>query len=365
MRRHLDERFRVCLPSHEAKSGHPVHSRVRGRALRAQERDSGSMAALITRSRAEIVGDGRGERGLRVALESGALVRVRAGHFADAEAWRGAHPEEREEAAARAAQRAAHRPHVFSHATAAALHGLPLFRHTPHHPHVMLGAHDDSGDTPGLSRHHDQWDGRWVMREGLRVTTLTRTVFDVLRTTRAETAIACVDAALRAASRRGSGALDDERADGLRENVLWHVRKATGRRGIRQARELVALADPRAESPGESVSRLHLHRLGYHGVGMQVPVTSPSGGTFRVDFDIDGVLGEFDGTRKYVDRALSGGRSAEQVVIDEKRREDWIRARTGKRLIRWTHQEIATPDRFLSFLRSVDVWPSGRPRDAV
>ena len=190
------------------------------------------------------------------SVDSGKLIRIRPGHFIEAESWQGAHSEQREIAAAHTAQFAARGEHVFSHTTAAALHGLPLFRHAPHRPHVMVGDGRAIGAAPAVFRHHDRWDGDSGIRDGLRVTTLARTVFDVIRTTRPETAISCADAALRRVSLRDDRGIDGTRAEALRESVLRLVMRAPGRRGIRQARETIAMADPRAESPGESVSRM-------------------------------------------------------------------------------------------------------------
>ncbi|SJM44528.1 type IV toxin-antitoxin system AbiEi family antitoxin domain-containing protein [Microbacterium sp. JB110] len=315
------------------------------------------MSELLTHSRSDLTRSGLSDRALREALRSGRLLRIRNGHFVDARTWESAHPEQREVAAARAAQRDAHGRHVFSHATAAALHGLPLFRHSPGKPHVMIGNDTLSGTSPGVARHHDLWDGETTERDGLLVTTLARTTFDVLRTCRAETAVACIDAAMRRIALRADRRIDHQRADAFRDEVIRLIQTATGKRGVKQARELIAFADPRAESPGESVSRMYLARLGYERVELQVPIAAPNGRAYTVDFRVSGVLGEFDGARKYVDRGLRAGRSVEQVVLDEKRREDWIRARSSERFVRWTNQEIATPDHFLRFLRSVNVWP--------
>lgn len=321
------------------------------------ERESDGMTDLVTHSRTELRGLGTTERTLRESVDSGKLIRIRPGHFIEAESWQGAHSEQREIAAAHTAQFAARGEHVFSHTTAAALHGLPLFRHAPHRPHVMVGDGRAIGAAPAVFRHHDRWDGDSGIRDGLRVTTLARTVFDVIRTTRPETAISCADAALRRVSLRDDRGIDGTRAEALRESVLRLVMRAPGRRGIRQARETIAMADPRAESPGESVSRMYLLRLGRGPVELQVPVESPVGGRYFIDFGFCSVLGEFDGVRKYVDRTVAGDRSMAQVVLDEKRREDWIRARTRKRVIRWTDQEIPTPDHFLRFLRSLNITP--------
>lgn len=53
---------------------------------------------------------------------------------------------------------------------------------------------------------------------------------------------------------------------------------------------------------------------------------------------------EFDGEGKYRDRALRAGKSLEDVLLAEKRREDAIRGVTQWRLCRGGFRDIATPE---------------------
>ena len=70
---------------------------------------------------------GLSERGIRSHVAGGSLVRLRPGVFVRGAEWKLAKPEKRIVARARAlAAISATRP-VFSHETAAALHGLPLY----------------------------------------------------------------------------------------------------------------------------------------------------------------------------------------------------------------------------------------------
>ncbi|MDL9944771.1 hypothetical protein QSJ19_04075 [Gordonia sp. ABSL11-1] len=70
----------------------------------------------------------------------------------------------------------------------------------------------------------------------------------------------------------------------------------------------------------------------------------------RRDFgwrDDDGVLrvvGEFDGRLKYHRSNSFGNRLPEDVIYDEKLREDGIRA-SGKGVVRWTRDEAVYPER--------------------
>src|SRR5690606_4909832 len=132
-----------------------------------------------------------------------------------------------------------------------------------------------------------------------------------------------------------------------------------GGTAVRRARSSVGFADPRAESGGESVSRLHLRDLGFRDIALQVPVALPGGGRAVVDLEVDGVLCEFDGFQKYLDRAMRGERTPAQVIEDEKRREDRIRAATDQRLVRWTMKDISSRQTFAAVLRGYGLLPGG------
>jgi hypothetical protein len=69
---------------------------------------------------------------------------------------------------------------------------------------------------------------------------------------------------------------------------------------------------------------------------LQVPFSDGDGFIGYADFywPTFGVIGEADGDVKYLDPSLRGGRSADRVVLDEKIREDRLRA-LGPRVVRW------------------------------
>ena len=88
-----------------------------------------------------------------------------------------------------------------------------------------------------------------------------------------------------------------------------------------------------------------------------MPVESPYGWDWYVDFGLDDInaFGEFDGEGKYTDPALRGERDIEDAVLDEKQREDWIRGRTGRGMMRWGNTHIATLRRFATRLAAFHV----------
>jgi hypothetical protein len=128
-----------------------------------------------------------------------------------------------------------------------------------------------------------------------------------------EQAVAAGDAALRL------GLLPAGLALGLVAMEHWP--------GVRAARRVVHFLDQRSESPGESVSRVRMHLDGLPAPELQQEILGPDGRVIaRVDFlwRERRLVGEFDGRVKY-GRLLRPGQSAEEVLFEEKLREDRIR----------------------------------------
>jgi len=96
--------------------------------------------------------------------------------------------------------------------------------------------------------------------------------------------------------------------------------------GAHRAARAVALADGRAESPLETRGRLRIVGAGFPAPELQVEIRSDGRRVGVVDawFEEAAVAVEFDGRVKYTDPWRE--RSAEQVLWDEKRREDELRA---------------------------------------
>lgn len=299
-------------------------------------------ARAAIRSRAQIEAAGLSTREITARVRAGTLVRIDQGWYADATAWRDSYTEGRHlmRVVAADARRTGGSDLVYSHTAAAVIWRLPLFRIEPQRVH--LSGRSASGhvlaSTPTVARHEVAVPAAdTVEREGLRCTSLPRTVADLLRGTSEETGLALADAAvrLRAYDER-TGLYDEAAAEALRAQVA--ARLPRGGRGVRQARRILGLADGRAASPGESVSRLYLLDLGFAVPRLQVAIPGPAGRTYYVDFGLDDAdaWGEYDGEGKYLDPRLRGaGVDAAQVVLEEKMREDWIRGTTHRRFPRW------------------------------
>jgi hypothetical protein len=222
---------------------------------------------------------------------------------------------------------------VVSHASAAVLHRLPLLDAPP--PRVQVTRSDArAGKNRGGVHLHAAGlaDGDVVLLDGVATTSLARTVVDLARSTRLESAVVSGDAALARLQTR----------DTLEDAIERSVRRP----GVGRARHAVGLMDGRAESPGESLSRLLLRDLKLPAdPEPQLKIRdSYERLVARCDFgwaDL-GVVAEFDGRIKY-GRALAPGGSPEKAVFDEKVREDLLRD-LGWEVVRWIWADLRRPD---------------------
>jgi hypothetical protein len=180
---------------------------------------------------------------------------------------------------------------------------------------------------------------------GLRVTTLQRTVVDSLTMLPADWGLAVADSALRRVTRADRRDPDRARraAEPYQAEWLGHLEAAGPRRGRPRARAVLAVADPLAESAGESRTRAMLLAAGLPVPQLQIPVVA-EGTTFYADlgWEIGSgryLLVEFDGLTKY---ALDGERGADlsRRLAAEKLREDAIR-RLGHQLERAVHADLS------------------------
>lgn len=296
-----------------------------------------SIAASV-RTREDLIADGMSVRDLTRAVRDGHLVRIRRGWYALADDWTSWWPEDRHRALILSSHgETTGGTGIVSHVSAAALWGLPFYRLAPRQVHMSASKGVRSSGNRVVTRHRAQVaDDDIVFLRGIPCTSLERTIADVVCAVSVEAAISMADAALRMVSvRRNAVDLDAEAC--WRSNLFERLVTMAGTPGIAQARRVIGFANGLAQLPGESVSRLQLRRLGFASPALQVAVRGPEGERWFVDFGLDDVnaYGEFDGQGKYLDPSMRGGRTIEEVVLAEKRREDWIRGTTQRRFARW------------------------------
>ena len=251
---------------------------------------------------------GLNSRAIRALVLHGKLVRLRHGCYIRAELW------EKQTRPVRSRQLIRAHAHgtlttsaggyVYSHTSAARLHGLYLWD-VDDVIHLLLRGNPSSErlgkDVQGHTR---PWTAPEVVTlGGLRVTSLERTVVDCAMMLGYRQALVLTDHALRLGADK---ALMERMAEGLQ-----------GRRGIRNLRLALAHADPRSESAGETLTRELLIRLKLPLPEPQVAVAARAG-RYRLDFawKEQKVALEFDGKTKYFDYKPTA-----EVLFQERQRE--------------------------------------------
>lgn len=248
---------------------------------------------------------------VRDAVAGGTLERVRRARYAVAGERE---PKEAHLLRALAAWQARSPDHVVSHTSAAVLHGLPVRAAVLDEVHLSRWSSTHGKVTSGVRLHRVEVpDADVVTLHGVRVTCLERTIADLARREAYEWGVIAADAALRLGAD----------ADRLAELVAAGGRK----RGNGRFREVVAFADGRSESPGESMSRVSMARAGIPAPVLQYEVHLPGRGGWVATTDFGwpefGVVGEMDGKVKYT-ADPARGRTAADVVMEEKDRDALI-----------------------------------------
>lgn len=231
--------------------------------------------------------------------------------------------------------------HVFALESAAAVWGLPRVERWPEHVTVLATGPRTRGSR--LLNVHVGAAAEPVTVAGIRVTAPARTVVDVARTGSFVTALCAADHALR------HGLCTRSQLDEAAADVAPRVR------GRPVAALVVALADARSMSPGESLSRAQMYLLGLPRPELQVEVEDADGLVGFTDFGWPGVHGEFDGRTKYGLDRLPPGADPGEVLWREKLREDRLR-RLG-RLARWVWADALRPERMAGILGAVGIRP--------
>lgn len=294
----------------------------------------------------QLLASGTTERRLYGDVCDGALVRVVHGCYMTRHNWEKLFPADQLLARTLAVARNSEgKAPVFSRFSAATIWGFPLFRYQPGRVHVLSPPNALGRSSKSVTRHFEAWCEEEVTEvSGLRVTDISRTLVDLARYASPELAVGVSDAGLRLMFGPGRDAAWSAVSEwrGLQLERLAAMR---GGRGVRNARRVLGFADPRADSVVESVSRLQFSRLRMD-VEIQVPVLGPEGQQYWLDFEFLGqqAFGEVDGATKYTDTEMLRGRTSNQVVLQEKRREDDIRGVSDKRIVRWMPDVVSNPE---------------------
>ena len=220
---------------------------------------------------------------------------------------------------------------VVSHLSAAAMHRLPLIGGWPGRVHISTPARTGGGSSAGTIAHRSGPPPETIEIDGVIVTSLARTLVDVAATCSFLVGVTMIDHALRTTPVR-------------RGELFEELDFVAPTRGSTRARSSVEFGDGRSGSAGESLCRVRAFELGFHRPELQTRVATRHG-NHDIDFEWPEVnlFGEFDGLVKYSRAEYMGGRSAQDVLLNEKNREDAIREATGRRFTRWLWNEALDP----------------------
>jgi len=289
-------------------------------------------------------------RPLERAVRDGELVRVRRGAYATTDGWAGATAVSRQLANVAATRAAARSEPVFSHESAAALHGIPLIGEWPVRARITVpiggGKSNASVERSQRTLAHAEIV---EFEDGTRATSLLRTAVDLASTR------TILNGIVAFSHLRTAAGVDAE-------DIAAAIRHVGPSPGIARARRALTRSTTGSESVLESLVVARCQDFGFAPPEQQIPVVGADGREYRVDFGWrrGRVLLEADGRAKYTDEQ---GLPDREALWAEKRREDAIRP-TCDHFVRVAWEDAWSGARLEQRLRAAGV-PQTRPRRRV
>jgi hypothetical protein len=304
--------------------------------------------------RRENDGEPVNDRRLRARIAKGAVVRIAPGSFAVRADWdrltpMAQHAQRVWEAAARARTQL----HA-SHWAAAALHGIDMIGTWPTRIDASVEL-ASGGRSSGTFRRHGRRlsDMSTMPWQRHAVTTPLQTAVDLMASSRFLEGVVAADQALWA--KRPAGAL--VAASELRD-LAGTVKGRGSARAVRAAEFATGLSD----SVRESHSRVLISVMGFPEPELQARFVLSDGRDAFTDFfwHEHRHIGEFDGAGKYRDPALLRDRTPEEVLLEEKDREDDLRRQVDA-FSRWRLPALRSPRLLFDILHDAGL-PTGKHR---
>lgn len=297
---------------------------------------------------------------LRRLHTSGALRRLRSGVFIENEPGIKPGSDDAYRFQVHAAAQVLRTPPQFSHDSAAVLWALPTLGRWSRDVHVLSPRASGGRSHSSIRRHCVGEEGIETEIEGLRVTSLARTLVDVSCTSRFVRAVGMLDHALRQPQKGefreqlGVSALTKAELVDLVASLVPYS-------GSAKALKAIDFADGEAGSLLESLSRVQFMLLGIPAPQLQVPFYDDEGFIGNADFYWPelGLIGESDGDFKYDGTKSPSGLSAEEVKKAEKAREDRMR-RLVKGFVRWDWGIAYDRMRLAAWVRPFGLVPEAR-----
>ncbi|MHA7175114.1 hypothetical protein ACX80D_00485 [Arthrobacter sp. Sr24] len=286
---------------------------------------------------------------------SGKLFRIRRGLYLPMEVWNSLRPWEKYRMRIQAVHESAQNAPVFARESAAQIMGLPVIG-VPEEVQTVVSPGRSGGQSNRGVRRVNAIVGDpppWEMF-GVFLTPPPQTVRDLALRLPLTGSLPAMDKLLQRIPLPGSpgGAQQFFGKDDVRAAItlLPHAIQ----RG--RVERVLAVADPLSESAGESFSRAIMIENGFKLPALQIPISDSRGFIGRPDFDWEEqkTLGEFDGYEKYSAQKYLKGRTPAQVVVEEKLREDRLRAK-GYNVIRWIWADLRSPRRLVQLLHEAGI----------
>jgi hypothetical protein len=246
-------------------------------------------------------------------VRRGIWVPVRRGLYAHREHWQALDERRgRPLLLIRAVHRGMQRAHVISHTSGALVHGLPFLDPRDGLVHITKYGAPRARVRDGVKHHQSRFRQdavTWV--DGLPVLGVARTALDIAREHGFVAGVCAIDAA---------------RQRGVTLAELWQEREAMWHWPLVTVVDAsIEFSDPGAESIGETLSRVLLDEIGLGPVQTQFELRDATGWA-RCDMRVGRQVFEFDGLVKLQppERGGLADRPPEEVVAEEKRRQDWV-----------------------------------------
>jgi Transcriptional regulator, AbiEi antitoxin len=268
-------------------------------------------------SRAEAIDCGETDHTLATALREGVIIRLRRGMYAPADDYNAQNDAGKHLLHARAALAAQRGTVALTGPSAAALYGFALYEQdlaTVHPLRLDRGSSHRAAKT----NHHvvtQEIEKGVGLYAGVMAVNPARAVWEVASRSSLEGGVVTADSALH-------------QDPDLRTAIEELQARFAYFPGSRRGRLAIKLCDPRAESPGESVTRVQFYRFDIPMPELQYRVFDHHGSLIGISdlyWEESRHLAEFDGKIKY-QRLLKPNETASECVIREKKREDAMRA---------------------------------------
>ncbi len=286
------------------------------------------------------------------------LVRVRRGLYLPQGTWIQMKPWEQFRMRIQAVHDAAAQPPLFTVQSSAQVWGLPLIS-VPNDVETIVRRTGSGGRSRnGVRRYPGDPGSMRIFRvEGLLVTSKVQTARDIAVRLPFGPALAVMDRLLCPKPLPGERRLIPIVATA--EDVEALTEQLPSLTARRRVLRVLAAADSSSGSPGESLSRAVILRLGFPAPQLQHELRDSQGRIGFGDFywPEHGLVGEFDGWVKFSRAAYLSGKLPEDVLKEEKIREDRIRA-TGLRVVRWMWPQVMEPAKLGALLRQAGLTPS-------